>query len=62
MSWLGIAVLAVGAIVALMLLTLDVLVVRQWWREDDVVEMPGGETIFDTAPRREWSALPRPLD
>ena len=62
MDWLGIAALSVGAIVALVLLTLGALVLRQWWREDDVVEMPGGETIFDTPPRREWSAPPRPLD
>ena len=62
MDWLGTAALAVGAIVSLLLLTLGVLVVRQWWREDDVVEMPGGETIFDVPPRREWSAPPRPLD
>ena len=24
------------------------------------VQMPGGETIFDTSPQREWSAPPRP--
>jgi membrane protein DedA with SNARE-associated domain len=63
MEWFGIAAVTGGVIVALVLLTLGILVVRQWWREDDVVEMPGGETIFDTPPRRKWSAPPRrPLD
>ena len=62
MSWLGIAALGVVAIVALAVLTLGILVLRQWWREDDVVEMPGGETMFDAPPQREWSAPPRPLD
>ena len=62
MDWLGVAALTVGAIVALVLLTLGILVLRQWWRENDVVEMPGGETIFDTPPRREWPPPPRPFD
>jgi hypothetical protein len=31
-------------------------------RNSAPVEMPGGETIFDTPPRREWSAPPRLLD
>jgi len=62
MSWLGVAALTGGVIVALLLLTLGALVVRQWWREDDVVQMPCGETTFDVPQRREWLAPPRPLD
>jgi hypothetical protein len=62
MSLLTTAAVIAGAVIALAVLTLGILVLRQWWREDDVVEMPGGETIFDVQPRREWSAPPRPLD
>jgi len=62
MDWFGIAALTGGVIVALVLLTLGVLVLRQWWREDDVIEMPGGETIFDVPQRQEWSAPPRPRE
>jgi len=62
MSWLGIAALSVGAIVALIGAVLAVLCVREVWHEGSLVEMPGGETIFDPPRRTERYPPPQPFD
>jgi hypothetical protein len=52
MSWVFIAVLSAGGIIAAAMLVLAGLTWRQWSQEDDVVQMPGGETIFDPQARQ----------
>jgi hypothetical protein len=56
MAWLGISALLVRGMIALALLILVVLASRQRAAESDLVEMPGGETIFDPVPIRVWNS------
>jgi hypothetical protein len=67
MSWwwyplIAFAVLALAAATRLFLTRHSAPVALFLTRHSAPVEMPGGETIFDTPPRREWSAPPRSLD
>jgi len=60
MAWLTTAAVIIGALVALIGAVLAVICIRQEWHEASLVEMPGGETIFEP-PQRERLLPPPPL-
>ena len=63
MSWLVITALSIGGSFGLALLVLVGTALRQSVIDGGLVEMPGGETIYDDAPPpSERYAPPRPLD